>query len=125
MATCKEEMLEEEMFALKESLKNLTNPTSQCTGGDETKYAKNETDSDSTEDYESGESGESTEHEASQKMDTEHSPKSSANTASEKKLAKKATIEKAMEGATEGAAKCCTVELGELYLNGEDVDRDE
>jgi hypothetical protein len=37
-----------------------------------------------------------------------------------------AAIEKAMEGATEGDAKCCTtVELGEMYLNGEDVDRDE
>eukprot|EP00985_Skeletonema_marinoi_P010567 scaffold4958_cov145-Skeletonema_marinoi.AAC.9 len=80
-----EEMLEEEMFALKESLKNLTNPASQCTGGDETKYAKNETDSDSTED---NESEESTEHEAS-KMNTEHSPKTSANTVSEKKLSKK------------------------------------
>ena len=80
-----EEMLEEEMFALKESLNNLTNPTSQCTGGDETKYAKNETDSDSTED---NESEESTVHEASQ-MDTEPSPNTSANTVSEKKLVKK------------------------------------
>ena len=37
-----------------------------------------------------------------------------------------AAIEKAMEGATEGDAKCCTtVELGEMYLIGEGVDRDE
>ena len=113
-----EEMFEEEMFPLKESLNNLTNSTSQCTGGDErdtdgaddltltmtddgiaAKFdrlwekavaqktnAKHETDSDSIEDYESGES---TVHEASQKMDSEHIPKTSANTVSEKKLVKK------------------------------------
>mmetsp|Transcript_10990 Transcript_10990/g.18231 ORF Transcript_10990/g.18231 Transcript_10990/m.18231 type:complete len:81 (-) Transcript_10990:108-350(-) len=59
-----EELLEEKMSTLKETLL-ATEP--QCSGGDETTNVENETDSDSNEGYEYKES---TVHEASHKMKT-------------------------------------------------------